>query len=109
MRRGRERERSGIAIRADAASLNNSVDTTQILPVRPPVEQHGHWPMVLLVEDDPDTQESMRAVLGQHFRIVAVRSAEEARHQLAEHQDEVRMILMDFSLQGAEDGLTLTR
>ena len=66
-------------------------------------------PGLLVVEDDRDTQLYMGAFLGKRFRVYYAASGEEARRQLAKYGKEIRMILMDLSLRGEEDGLTLTR
>lgn len=65
-------------------------------------------PLVLVVEDDVDTQGYMRALLSARYGVLVAASADEARRTLAEHP-EVRIILMDLSLKGDEDGITLTR
>ena len=74
-----------------------------------PPKAETERPAILLVEDDRDTQMYMREILDSNFRLLVAATAEEARHQLALHSDEVRMILMDISLRGGEDGLSLTR
>ena len=66
-------------------------------------------PLVLLVEDDPDTRAYMRTALRGRFRIAEAISGAEARRRLAEQGREVRAVLMDLSLRGDEDGLMLTR
>ncbi len=68
-----------------------------------------HRPTVLVVEDDPDTQAYMKAVLDKRFDVLAAASADEARRELARHTGEIPVILMDLSLRGSEDGLSLTR
>ncbi|MEA2626121.1 MAG: hypothetical protein QOD06_2166 [Candidatus Binatota bacterium] len=64
---------------------------------------------VLLVEDDVDTQIYMRAVLGKRYHVYVASSGEEMRAHLAEHLDEIRLVLMDLSLKGDQDGLMLMR
>jgi CheY-like chemotaxis protein len=66
-------------------------------------------PSVLLVEDDPEMRELVRLVLRQRCNVLMASSADEARAQLTAHRGDVRMILLDLALSGAEDGLTLTR
>ncbi len=71
----------------------------------------GDWakPCVLVVEDDPDTQELMRVMLAERYRVIVATSAVDARRKLAFPGRTVRLVLMDISLSGAEDGLALTR
>jgi PAS domain S-box-containing protein len=64
---------------------------------------------VLVVEDDLETQGYMKALLGRKYEVLLAASGEEARRQLAAHPDTIRVILMDLSLKGEEDGLMLTR
>ena len=64
---------------------------------------------VLVVEDHPDTLSYMRTVLEAHYDVYEARDGEDARALLREHQEEIRLILMDLSLSGDEDGIELTR
>jgi CheY-like chemotaxis protein len=66
-------------------------------------------PLILVVEDDPDNQLLMRALLKNSYRVIAASSPEEVRHQIASDQDTIDAILMDLGLRGSEDGLMLTR
>lgn len=68
----------------------------------------GERAVVLVVEDDPLTQGYVATVLRRLFEPIIASSASEARAQLAAHPD-VAVVLMDLSLKGDEDGLTLTR
>jgi CheY-like chemotaxis protein len=63
---------------------------------------------VLVVEDDPETQLYMRALLRSRYHVLQASSGDEMRQQLAAHP-EIRLFLMDLSLKGTEDGLVLTR
>lgn len=64
-------------------------------------------PLVLVVEDDLDTQTYMRAVLSSRYRVAVASSAEEARRRIAEAGGEVAIVLLDLSLRGEEDGISL--
>jgi PAS domain S-box-containing protein len=64
-------------------------------------------PLILLVEDDPDTQTFMQTMMGKHFRMLVAASGSDMR-RLIESEPPIRAILMDLSLHGSEDGLTLT-
>jgi CheY-like chemotaxis protein len=66
-------------------------------------------PLVLVVEDDLDTQTYMRAVLSSRYRVVVASSADEARRRLDEAAGAVAIVLLDLSLRGEEDGLSLAR
>ena len=74
-----------------------------------PVVEDPSRPTVLVVEDDTETQGYMKALLGRRYDVLVAASADEARHHLAEGGDKIRIILMDLSLKGDEDGLMLTR
>jgi PAS domain S-box-containing protein len=78
-------------------------------PNRPTSEAQARRPAVLVVEDDGETQDYMRAILGKRFEVLLAASGEEARRHLAERADAIRAILMDLSLKGEEDGLSLAR
>jgi len=62
---------------------------------------------ILVVEDDEENQSLTRKILESQFEVRIASSADEARRELEEHT--VSLILMDWSLRGAEDGVTLTR
>jgi CheY-like chemotaxis protein len=66
-------------------------------------------PCVLVVDDDPETQGFMRVLLGGRYDVRVASSGEEMRRQLAAAAGAVRLVLMDLSLKGGEDGLELTR
>ena len=66
-------------------------------------------PYALVVEDDPDSQELMKTLLGGHYPVLLASSADEARSKLEPAPQTVGFILMDISLRGSEDGLALTR
>jgi two-component system cell cycle response regulator DivK len=62
---------------------------------------------LLVVEDDPDTQAFMKALLGRHYDVTTAASEEEFWSVLKTTTP--CLILMDISLKGSQDGLTLTR
>jgi CheY-like chemotaxis protein len=62
---------------------------------------------LLVVEDDPDTQAFMKALLGRYYEVATAASEEEFWAVL--EQLTPCVILMDVSLKGSQDGLTLTR
>lgn len=66
-------------------------------------------PAVLVVEDDFETQLFMKMLLGRQYEVFLAASGEEARSQLLDHPGRVRIVLMDLSLKGLEDGLMITR
>jgi len=63
----------------------------------------------LVVEDDGLTQIYMKTILARHFEVLVAGSGAEARTHLADRPKDVRIVLMDLSLKGQEDGLALTR
>jgi CheY-like chemotaxis protein len=64
---------------------------------------------VLLVDDDPETQQLIRLALRRRCQVLVASSAAEACGQLAAHPGEIRMILIDPVLAKPGDGLALTR
>ncbi|MGH7860388.1 MAG: response regulator [Candidatus Binatia bacterium] len=73
------------------------------------VAEAGDQPGVLIVEDDRDTQIYMAALLGRRYRLLLASSGSEARQQLTANRGQISLILMDLSLKGGEDGISLTR
>jgi CheY-like chemotaxis protein len=66
-------------------------------------------PVVLVVEDDVETQKFMSAALRNAYTPLLASTGEEARRRVADHGSEIRLIIMDLSLKGGEDGLALTQ
>lgn len=64
---------------------------------------------VVVVEDQPDQALFMRALLQGRYAVVVAANAREAIARLEELGERVGLILMDISLAGDTDGLTLTR
>jgi CheY-like chemotaxis protein len=62
-----------------------------------------------VVEDDPDNQVLIRTILKNNYEVRMASSADEARHELETSSNQIELILMDWSLKGDEDGVTLTR
>jgi CheY-like chemotaxis protein len=83
--------------RTDSSVIEGSVDTPGSDSRR----------TVLVVEDDPDTQALMKAQLRRHYEVVTAASEEEFWSVLEGLKP--CLILMDLSLEGSQDGLTLTR
>jgi CheY-like chemotaxis protein len=75
---------------------------------KPPGPGNGK-PMVLVVEDDTDNQLYVETILGRSYRILSASTGEELRDALAGHVGEICAVLMDVTLHGKEDGLSLTR
>ncbi|MGH7859658.1 MAG: ATP-binding protein [Candidatus Binatia bacterium] len=66
-------------------------------------------PVVLVVEDDPDTLLYMKTLLQSRYEVVIAQSGAEVRHRMEERGRDIRMVLMDLSLRGEEDGLMITK
>jgi len=66
-------------------------------------------PCILVVEDDPDNQVLIRTILKKNYEVKLASSADEARKELDLSGKQIELILMDWSLKGDEDGVTLTR
>src|SRR6202795_758600 len=89
-----------------AALPNDTSDRTAIERSRATPNSTPRLPL-LVVEDDPDTQAFMKALLGRHYEVTTAASAEEFWSVLESLTP--CLILMDVSLKGSQDGLTLTR
>jgi PAS domain S-box-containing protein len=85
-------------------SLTNSGQATIA-----PHPQPSIHPMVMVVEDDPDNQILMRAMMKNHYRMMSAASPDEVREQIELYPGMIDLILMDLGLRGPEDGLALTR
>ena len=67
-------------------------------------------PCILVVEDDPDNQVLIRTILKKNYNVRMASSADEARRELSTNNGApIELILMDWSLKGDEDGVTLAR
>ena len=64
---------------------------------------------VLVVEDDRDSLLYVKTVLGRSFNVLGAPTAVDARRALADPSSGIRLVLMDVSLKGGEDGIELTR
>lgn len=62
---------------------------------------------ILVVEDDTLTQDFMKILLGKKFNKYFAASAHEANAVLSESN--INIILMDLSIKGNEDGISLTK
>src|ERR1700726_1507007 len=89
-----------------AALPNDTSDDTTVEKSRATPNLTPRLPL-LVVEDDPDTQAFMRALLGRHYDVTTAASEEEFWSALETLTP--CLILMDVSLKGSQDGLTLTR
>ena len=65
-------------------------------------------PVVLVVEDDSDSRAYMKTLLRNRYQVLEATTGPEARRVLDEHADDVRLVLMDLSLRGEENGLAIT-
>lgn len=96
-----DRARSSVTPLAEDTSDDTAVEksraTSNLTPRLP----------LLVVEDDPDTQAFMKALLGRHYAVTTAASEEEFWSVLEAVTP--CLILMDVSLKGSQDGLTLTR
>ncbi|HYW94301.1 MAG TPA: PAS domain S-box protein [Bacteroidales bacterium] len=77
------------------------------IPVEKPGSAKQTKSDVLVVEDDPFSQEYMETILEEKYRVLIAEGAEGALNILSKKT--VDLILMDISLKGEMDGLKLTR
>jgi CheY-like chemotaxis protein/anti-sigma regulatory factor (Ser/Thr protein kinase) len=66
-------------------------------------------PCVLVVEDDGETQNFMKVLLGRSYEVLFAASGNEMWRRLEARAGHIHLVLMDLSLKGTEDGLELTR
>jgi CheY-like chemotaxis protein len=65
---------------------------------------------VLIVEDDDDARLLFKTILTRnHYSVLVAETAERARKVLETHVKRVNAILLDLTLPGGEDGLSLAR
>ncbi|MFQ6607325.1 MAG: PAS domain S-box protein [Fidelibacterota bacterium] len=75
--------------------------------VETPVVETEERPLVLLVEDDPNSRRLVEFFLKGRYRTSFAESVAEAKEELK--QEPVALVLLDLSLVGDEDGLDLVR
>lgn len=85
--------------------LNMKETQEQMNPT--PQQAPANLPVILVVEDDPLTQDFMKILLGKKYTKHFAVSASEANVIL--DSQPVQIILMDLSIKGNEDGITLTK
>ncbi|MCZ7555179.1 MAG: tetratricopeptide repeat protein [Bacteroidia bacterium] len=81
--------------------------TTQHLAEERVAAAHPAHVTLLVVEDDHETQKFLNLVLSDDYTMHFADSADDAWTIL--HQHRIDIVLMDISLRGEEDGLSLTR
>ncbi len=65
---------------------------------------------VLIVEDDDDARQLFKTILTRNkYSVLVAETAAKARKLLATHVNKVNAILLDLTLAGGEDGLSLAR
>ncbi|MDX9759443.1 MAG: ATP-binding protein [Bacteroidota bacterium] len=84
--------------------LGAEISEADVLPRTPLVEGLR---TVLFVEDDEETQEYMASLLAREYNL-RIASTADAAWQIMESTP-IDLVLMDLSLQGDEDGISLTR
>jgi CheY-like chemotaxis protein len=89
------------------AAPRNDRDAPTMAETTSPTPYPAERRTLLVVEDDPDTQAFMKALLGRYYEVVTAASEEEFWAVLERLTPCI--ILMDVSLKGSQDGLTLTR
>jgi hypothetical protein len=91
-----------VAVIADSAAMHAA-------PVAMSLRRAPDKPMLLMVEDDPDNQIMMRAIMKSRYRMLTAASPAEVYRQIEIYHGSIDIILMDLGLHGTEDGLALTR
>ena len=66
-------------------------------------------PVVLVVENDPDTQHLKKLILQGRYEVLLAADADDMRHHVSEHRDDIAAVLMDVSRGGRENGFVLAR
>ena len=88
-------------------ALQQSIESERACDLQESTE--ARKPFVLVVEADPDSRLHMNAILNGHYEVLTAATESDARSPRAAHVGEIEIILMDIALNGAEDGLRLTR
>jgi CheY-like chemotaxis protein len=91
--------------------LTDEPETRELRSVSPTVSTESSRnakPVVLIVEDDPDTLAYMKTLLVSRYEVLVAQSGTEVRQQIEKRVGDIRMVLMDLSLHGEEDGLMIT-
>ena len=66
-------------------------------------------PLLLVVDDDPETREFLTLLLQRNYQVIAVPGGDQMREQLRRDGARFSVILMDLALRDREDGIDLTR
>lgn len=66
-------------------------------------------PLLLVVDDDPETRQFLTLLLERNYQVIAVAGGDQMREQLRRHGERFCVILMDLALREREDGIDLTR
>ena len=96
-------ERVEPSVLPDEAELA-AIEEMDVVPTGPDVEGLR---TVLFVEDDEETQEYMASLLAREYNLRIASTAEAAWSIL--ESTAIDLVLMDLSLQGEEDGISLTK
>ena len=86
---------------ADQTELRRAADHPDLSPHIPRKNK------ILVVEDDPDSQEVMRLLLSRTYDVLVAPATDEAQELISHQAQEIRVILLDLSLRGSMDGLSL--
>ena len=98
-----------IHIGQSAAAFDESAPAGRAHWPVPPALQASVQPMVMVVEDDPDNQILMCAMMKNRYRLLAAASPAEVYRHIRDYSETIDIVLMDLGLRGPEDGLALTR
>jgi PAS domain S-box-containing protein len=88
-------------------ALQRSIESAHAFGLQKSAESRKRF--VLVVEGEPDSRLHMNAILKGQYEVLTAATESDARSLLAAHVGEIEIILMDIALNGAEDGLRLTR
>ncbi|GEM_PF-769211 len=99
----------GVGAGGQAQNYHGSNGTAHSVRENPETtaDSGGVKKLILVVEDDIQSQQYMRILLSKSYAIETASVAQKALEIL--EQRNVRLVLMDISLQGEIDGLQLTR
>lgn len=105
-----KRDRTDSSTLPSENNLGSGADVRKADTTNSPAEGAlANRPVVLVVDDDPDTQTYMTAVLTRNYGVATAARAAEMWSKLDKHPHPVSLILMDLTLAGGEDGIELTR
>ena len=97
----------GFASSANVAGLAPLAPAADLAPIS--TRAGAERPVIMVIEDDPDNLLYMNLLLKNQFDVLLASSGSEVRRIVETRREPIDLVLMDLSLRGEDDGLSLTR